>query len=139
MDKQKLEQYRFISDEIAHLKRTMARCEDDIAKLIEEGTVKDRVYGGEGGIQGFNIEGFPEGLYNRKLRVLRRRKLKLLEKETQLVELAEELDEYFAQIKNIRDRMIIRMVYVDGMTQEEVGKRMHCDRSLVSKIISKYV
>ena len=41
-----------MKQEIEDIRRDISSTEDAIAKLVEEGVVKDRVYGGEGGIQG---------------------------------------------------------------------------------------
>ena len=48
-----------MQEEIKRMRADIQKTEDDIARLLEEGTVCDKVKGGLGGIQGFKIEGFP--------------------------------------------------------------------------------
>lgn len=57
--KEAMEQYECLKMELESVKKEVKETEDSISKLIEEGTVCDKVTGGLGGIQGFKIEGFP--------------------------------------------------------------------------------
>lgn len=139
VDKAIFEQYAAMRQEIADIRQDIHATEDAIAKLIEEGTVKDRVYGGEGGIQGFNIEGFPVAEYYKRLRKLRGKRMKLIQKEDALFDLLTEVEQTIDSIPNARDRIMIRRVYIEGMTQEQVAKQLHVDRSLVSKRISQWL
>ena len=137
MDKKIFDQYRDMQVEIESIRRDVSSTEDSIAKLIEEGTVKDRVYGGEGGIQGFNLEGFPVMEYERRLRILKNKRNKLIEKENDLIELTVKVERMIDDMPSSRERVIFHGVFIDGMTQEAVAKLLHIDRSLVSKIITK--
>lgn len=139
MDKIDVKQYAMLQEEINHLKTDIAETEEQLYKLQEEGTVKDKVYGGDGGNQGFVIEGFPDALYSKKVRQLAKKRQKLIEKETLLIDKQLEIEDFLDSIKDPRDRMIFRYTVFNGMTQEEVGKKVYCDRSTVSKIISKYL
>lgn len=139
IDKMVFEQYAAMRQEIADIRRDIHATEDAIAKLIEEGTVKDRVYGGEGGIQGFNIEGFPVAEYYKRLRKLRGKRMKLLQKEDELFDVLTQVEQAIDSIPNSRDRVMMRRVYIDGMTQEQVAKQLHVDRSLISKRIAKWI
>ena len=137
--KEHLEQYTAMKIEIMQLRLDIRKAEDSIAKLIEEGTVKDKVYGGDGGIQGFVIEGFPEKEYNRRLRILRNKRKKLVKRESDLLELTTEMEKMISELPTSRDRIIFRGLFLEGCTQEQVARVLHIDRSLVSKIVSKYV
>lgn len=132
-----LAQYASLKIEVDGIRKDIASTEDAIAKLIEEGTVKDRVYGGEGGIQGFNIEGFPVVEYYKRLKKLRNKRMKLLEKEDQLFDLLTNVEMMIDTLPNARDRIIFRKIYLEGLTQEQVARQLHVDRSLVSKRISR--
>ena len=132
-----LTQYASLKLEVDGIRKDIASTEDAIAKLIEEGTVKDRVYGGEGGIQGFNIEGFPVVEYYKRLTKLRNKRMKLLEKEDQLFDLLTSVEMMIDTLPNARDRIIFRKIYLEGLTQEQVARQLHIDRSLVSKRISR--
>ena len=137
--KEHLEQYTAMKIEIMQLRLDIRKAEDSIAKLIEEGTVKDKVYGGDGGTQGFVIEGFPEKEYNRRLRILRNKRKKLVKRESDLLELTTEMEKMISELPTSRDRIIFRGLFLEGCTQEQVARVLHIDRSLVSKIVSKYV
>lgn len=132
-----LSQYMSMKLEVEAIRKDIASTEDSIAELIEEGTVKDRVYGGEGGIQGFNIEGFPIAEYYKRLKKLRRKRLKLIEKEDRLFDMLTDVEQMIDTLPNSRDRLMLRKIYLEGMTQEQAARQLHIDRSLISKRISK--
>lgn len=132
-----LTQYVNLKIEVDGIRKDIASTEDAIAKLVEEGTVRDRVYGGEGGIQGFNIEGFPVAEYYKRLKKLRNKRKRLLEKEDQLFDMITDVEMMIDTLPNARDRIIFRKIYLEGLTQEQVARQLHIDRSLVSKRISR--
>ncbi len=137
--KEILKQYAYMQIEIEDLKADLKKTEDAIDKLIEEGTVKDRVYGGEGGIQGFNIEGFPTAEYNRRMRLYHSRKMHLIQRQNDLLELTNRIDKMIAEIPDARDRQIFHDVYIERKKQWEVAEKLHVDRSLIGKIIDRYL
>lgn len=132
-------QYTNLKEELKKIELEIKDTENSIAKLIEEGTVVDKVTGGLGGIQGFKIEGFPVKEYERRKRTLRGKVDRLTEKENDLLELTESMEMFIDTIAVSRDRMIFKMIYLENKTQQQVADVLHIDRSLVSKIISKYV
>lgn len=132
-------QYSDMQEEIKQMRADIRKTEDDIAKLIEEGSVCDKVTGGLGGIQGFKIEGFPVVEFERRKRNLRKKADRLAKKENDLLELTESIEEFIDNIPISRDRRIFRSIYLDNKTQQQIARELHIDRSLVSKIISKYV
>lgn len=136
--RQMLEQYIAIKTEIGQLNTAVRQAEDSIAKLIEEGTVKDKVYGGDGGIQGFVIEGFPEREYHRRMKSLRNKQKSLIRRESDLIDMTSEIEAMIGEIPIARDRIIFRALFIEGKTQEQIARVLHIDRSLVSKILSKY-
>ena len=132
-------QYRSLQEEIKKIKIDIKKTEDSIAKLIQEGVVEDKVYGGLGGIQGFKIEGVPLAIYEKRRNLLRRKKDRLSTKENDLLELVESIETMIDNIPVSRDRVIFRSLYFDGKTQQQIADELHIDRSLVSKTISKYL
>lgn len=63
-----------------------------------------------------------------------------LQSEIQLLEQMKcEIDMLIANITNPRDKLVFEYLYHDGMTQQQVAKKMYMDRSNVSKIINKYI
>ena len=137
--KEIMAQYNDIKEEIKELNKEIEKAEKSIEKLMEEGTVCDKVKGGIGGIQGFKIEGFPVVEYQRRRRVLKNKVHRLQKKENDLIELKDNIERYIEKIPVSRDRRIFRMIFIENKTQKQVAKELVIDRSLVSKIISKYL
>lgn len=134
-----LEQYSDIKTEIQDIQKDIDRTEESIAKLMDEGIVQDKVKGGLGGVQGYKIEGFPQKEYNRRLKILRGKVNRLAEKENDLLELKESIEQYIDTIEISRDRQILKAIFIEKKTQQEIADVLYVERSLISKIISKYV
>lgn len=132
-------QYSDMQEELKQMRESIQKTEDDIAKLLEEGTVCDKVKGGLGGIQGFKIEGFPIAAFEKRKRLLRTKMDRLMEKENELLEMTEGVEIFIDNIPVSRDRRIFTAIYFENKTQQQVARELHIDRSLVSKIISKYI
>lgn len=132
-------QYSDMQEEIKQMRADIQKTEDAIAKLLEEGTVCDKVTGGLGGIQGFKIEGFPVVEFEKRKRLLRKKVDRLTERENDLLEMTESIEVFIDNIPISRDRRIFRAIYFENKTQQQVARELHIDRSLVSKIISKYI
>lgn len=132
-------QYSNMQEEIKTLRIKIQKTEDEIAKLLEEGTVCDKVKGGLGGIQGFKIEGFPIPAFEKRKRILRQTMDRMIDKENELLELTESIEIFIDNIPVSRDRRIFHAIYFEDKTQQQVARELHIDRSLVSKIISKYL
>ena len=134
-----MEQYECLKMELESIQKEVKETEDSISKLIEEGTVCDKVTGGLGGIQGFKIEGFPVPIYEKRRKTLRDKVDRLRAKENEIMEYTEKIERYIDSIPVSRDRIIFKAIFIDGMNQKQVANRLNVDRSLISKIISKYV
>lgn len=139
LTKEKLSEYKAMQLEIQMIKKEIKKTEDSISDLIAEGTVCDKVTGGLGGIQGFKIEGFPITLYEKRKKLLRKKVNRLRAKENDLIEYTEEIESFIDTIPMSRDRQIFKCVFIEGMTQQQIADNLSIDRSLVSKIISKYL
>ena len=137
--KDELAQYKAITEEITKIQKEIQDTEKSIEKLIKSGTVVDKVKGGLGGIQGFKIEGFPQKEYDRRIKLLKSKQNRLLAKQNDLLEVKEKMEIFIDNISNSRDRQIMKATFVDNKTQKQIAKEMYIDRSLVSKIINKYV
>lgn len=114
-----------MKEEIKDLRRRIAETEKQIWKIAEEGEVKDTVSGGMGGTQHFVVEGFPVPEFNRKMMLLRRRKAILEEKEAELLELTNRVEEYIGNIEKSELRIMFRLYYIDGLTWIQVAHRMN--------------
>lgn len=114
-----------MKEEIKDLRRRIHELEKQIDRIKEEGAVKDTVSGGMGGTQHFVVEGFPVPEYNRKMMLLRNRKAMLEEKEAELLELTNQVEEYIGSIKKSELRIMFRLYYIDGLTWIQVAHRMN--------------
>lgn len=132
-------QYSDIQEELKQMRIDIQKTEDDIAKLLEEGTVQDKVKGGLGGLQGFKIEGFPVTAFEKRKRILRSKMDRLADRENDLLEMTESIELFIDNIPVSRDRRIFKAIYFENKTQQQVARELHIDRSLVSKIISRYI
>ena len=125
MDKEILIQYCDMKEEIKDLRRRIHELEKQIDRIKEEGVVKDTVSGGMGGIQHYTVEGFPIPEYGRKMMLLRSRKAMLEEKEAELLEITNQVEEYIASIEKSELRIMFRLYYIDGLTWVQVAHRMN--------------
>lgn len=139
MIKDILSQYNALLIEVEDAKKKIKEIEDSMAHLNEVGMVKDKVYGGLGGTQGFVIEGFPEKAWNKRYYVLKKARQHLLEKETALLETICDIEIFIDDIEDARDRIVMKRYFLENKKQHEIASELHVDRSLVSKIICKYV
>ena len=118
MDKNVLIQYCDMKEEIKDLRRRIAETEKQIWKIAEEGTVKDTVSGGMGGIQHFVVEGMPIPELSRKKLLLNKRKAMLIEKENELLELTNQVEQYISSIEKSELRTIFRCYRSEEHTSE---------------------
>ncbi len=125
MDKNVLIQYTDMIEEVKDIRKRILQTEKQISRIEEEGTVKDTVSGGMGGIQHFVVEGMPVPELRRKKLLLNKRKAILIEKENELLELMNQAEEYINSIEKSELRTIFRLYYIDGMTWTQVAHRMN--------------
>lgn len=125
MDKNVLIQYCDMKEEIKDLRRRITETEKQIFRIAEEGTVKDTVSGGMGGIQHFVVEGMPVPELSRKKLLLNKRKAMLIEKENELLELMNQAEEYIETIEKSELRIIFRLYFLDGLSYPKVADHMN--------------
>ena len=125
MDRSILIQYADMKEEIKDLRRRITKLEEQIRRIEEEGAVSDVVKGGMGGTQHFTIKGFPNREYHHKKSLLMSRKLRLQMKETELLELTGQVEEYINSMESSVLRMMFRFYYLDGLTWAQVAVRMN--------------
>lgn len=120
-----------LAERIASTQRNIENIERRLQKIEAGEVVKDKVYGGEGGIQGFVIEGVPTAEYEMLKTSLLRKKL-LLEKQIDIQREQEEVvllaltevEEFIKRIEDSHIRRIVRFRVVDGLTWRQVANRM---------------
>lgn len=118
-------------DKIKKIKNDIDRITTQIDKIEQGGTVKDKVKGGLGGIQNFNIEGFPSKEYNSKKTMLytkkimlNRRKALLEEQDCKIIELTSYLEEFMHNIDDSHIRRIVNLRYIEKLSWNEVANRI---------------
>lgn len=138
LSKTVLNQYLSEKQEILELRSKIERLENKIPKIekrileIEEGhTVKDKVRGGEGGLQSFVIEGVPYDEWNDKKadlefakRTLALRKELLHTAEMALILRTKEVEQFVSTINDSLTRRIISLRVLDGLQWRDVAERI---------------
>ncbi|MCM1224611.1 MAG: hypothetical protein NC548_60200 [Lachnospiraceae bacterium] len=138
VSKEILIQYTDLQQEVKEVREKIQRLEDSIPKIekrineIEKGeTVKDKVRGGLGGLQSFNIEGVPLKEYEKKKTDLLTKKLLLNNRkstlkimEFDLLRKTNEIEEFIASIDDSRMRRIINLRFIEGLSWFKVAERM---------------
>ena len=130
-----LDQYGDLKKEKTEIRDQIKKIESEIAKTekrleeIETGEhVKDKVRGGPGGNQSFNIEGIPVKEYERKKTslyfkklLLNKRKIDLEKLEIEIIKKTDEVETFISEIDDSRMRRIIRMRFIDNMSWNKVA------------------
>lgn len=124
VSKEILKQYTDLQEEVEMVRERIAKTEKQLEKLVEEGNVKDTVSGGNGGIQHFVIEGFPDRDYSRKRTLLVARKNTLAGLEMEIAETLNHVEEFIASLDDSRMRRIITYKFVDDMTWNQVADKI---------------
>lgn len=127
MTKEQLESYKSMKSEIQELKNRLATLGDN-DEMVGHSVINDyrSGYPVPNVITGVDWERY----YSTKDRVGNR-----------LVKLAGacyEIEEWIETIEDSLTRRIFRFYYIDGLSQEKVGREVHLDRSTVSKKVDAY-
>lgn len=127
MDKQVLIEYADMKEEIKDLRK---RIEEDRRALykLNNMVVGDSVTCGKKGkkpLGTVKVEGQPINAISRKQRAWERKIALLEQKEADLLEKQNEVEEYIDQIEKSRIRMMFRFYYIDGLTWEMVAMKMN--------------
>ena len=122
--KQVLIQYTDLQQEVKEIREKITKLEEQIDKIEQQGSIKDKVMGGEGGWQSFQIEGFPYPEYSRKKTLLFTRKATLTELEIELLETLNTVEEFIASITDSHIRRIVNLRVVEGLSWQKVADRI---------------
>lgn len=79
-----------------------------------------------------SVVGFDYDLYEKR-RARWTKRLEQLQKEV------DEVEEWIEAIPDGTTRRCFRMVYIDGLTQQQVAKKVHLDRSRISRKMDDYL
>lgn len=122
--KQVLIQYADLQQEIKEIREKISKLEEQIDKIEQQGSVKDKVMGGEGGWQPFQIEGFPYPEYTRKKSLLYMRKATLTGLEMELLETLNDVEMFISSIKDSHIRRIVNLRVVEGLSWQKVADKI---------------
>ena len=118
-------------EKIEKLKKKIGNIEKRLSAIESGETVKDKVYGGEGGIQGFVIEGIPTKEYQRRKTdlfttklLLNQRKSTLEILEFDILQKANEVEEFIASVDDSRMRRIINLRFIENLSWNKVADRI---------------
>lgn len=134
-----LKQYRYLVKEIEDIEKRIGRLKKRIERIEEEGVVVDKVSGGEGGLQHFRIEGFPVAEFAKNKTWLMTELLRYENNLNKVKSQEQEVKNFVDNIPDALTRMIFRLYYIDGLSQQEIGNIVHMEQCNVSKEISKYL
>lgn len=126
MTKEILIQYADVHQEVKDLRKRIEETEKRLLALKRGGTVIDSVRGTrrDGTIGSIRIEGFPMAEYSKREDSLKRYIQLLTEKETDLLDLLTQSEEFIETIPDSHLRMIIRYRVVDDLTWRQVAQRI---------------
>jgi len=126
-----VKEYGEVREKIWHISKKIERIEKQMKRIEGEGVVKDKVYGGEGGTQGFVIEGYASGDYSRTKSSLQQQKLLLLKARATLEDLSTriqkercEIEEFIAHVSDSHMRRILNYRLVQGMKWSDIAIKM---------------
>lgn len=138
MTEKELSQYRAIKCEIDDLGVRIKRLEEKGVQMIS-----DRVRGSSKHFpyieKYFYITGVDIEEDEKRKRLIRDLQMKRNRKLDELLELESQIHDYIYMIPDSEIRQIFIFRYLDGLSQEEIGFKLHMDRSGISKRITKYL
>ena len=127
MNKMILIEYADMKEEIKDLRKRIQKLEKEIGKL-EDSIVTDSVSCGKKGKKSLGtvkISGVPDGILKRKHIALNARRAMLQERETKLLELMNEAEEYINSIEKSELRKLFELYYIDDLTWYQVAMKMN--------------
>ena len=127
MDKNILEQYIELKEEIQDLHDRIDRDQRRLTRINEEGLVSDTVKGTrkDGTFGPIKITGYPIPEYNQVKNMIKKRVAKLHILEDELQEAVNAVDEFIARIPQSDLRMMFRLRYLDDKTWAAVAINMN--------------
>ena len=127
MDKNILEQYIELKEEISDLQDRIDKDERRLLKIKEEGVVSDTVKGtrADGTLGSIRITGYPIPEHNQVKNMIKKRVAKLHILEDELQNAINEVDDFIEKVPKSDLRMMLRFRYLDDMTWAAVAMNMN--------------
>ena len=127
MDKNILEQYIELKEEIRDLRDRIDKDERRLLKIKEGGVVSDTVKGtrADGTMGSIRITGYPIPEHNQVKNMIKKRVAKLHILEDELQNAINEVDDFIEKVPKSDLRMMLRFRYLDDMTWAAVAMNMN--------------
>lgn len=133
-----LNQYRFIKEEIKDLTFRITKLEEKEILIMT-----DKVKGSSKYFpyteMNFNVTGVDQDAYHRNQTRIANLKHKREKKRAELLEKESEMHDFIYSIQDSQVRQIFILRFIDGLSQDVIGRKLHMERSTVSKKIAKYL
>lgn len=141
MTREVLNQYGYLLKEREDLCKRIDRLECQIDRIEQEGTVIDKVMGGEGGLQPFKIEGIPIPEYSKKKMWLNKNRAILKDREEKINNLLCDIESYISTVDDSIVRLIISYRVIENMDWNEVADNIGGGNTAdsVKKMYYRYV
>ena len=138
MTKKELEQLIDLKKEIKEIEQNILKIEQmDIGALPVKVDASGRNFPY---IQGtMTVSSYDPALADKRAARLYSKKVLLEERKKQAAEAENQLLQYINNIYESKIRRIMQFRYVEGLTWERIGEILHCDRTTVEKMISRYL
>lgn len=138
MTKEELNQLNDLKAEIKELEQKIT-----VLKQKEIGKVQDKVKSSSKYfpyIQGSTtIEGFDNKEAEHRDSLRYKKEMLLISRKTKAEQEEIKLMQYISSISDSKVRRIMQYKYVDGYSWEKIGNILHCDRTTVQKIVTRYL
>lgn len=128
MTKEILKSYRSNMEEIKELQYKLAHLGEGDTMIGNSTILNGNFYPPKPEI----VTGFDKDKYEKRRQAYQKRIEKLQQE-------CDEIEQWIEAIPDGLTRRIFRMVYIDGMTQQQVANKLSMDQSAVSKKITKYL
>lgn len=136
--KKQLAEYAYLEQAIERTKKSIKHLENSPPQ-IQYG----KVYGSSREFpytkRSFNISGYNGVEADKWMERKQQLRIKLSNQMEELERLRIEIEEFIQDIPDLSTRLIFTYTYLDGMTQEEVARKLHMEQSTISKRITKYL
>jgi DNA-directed RNA polymerase specialized sigma24 family protein len=137
MTEAELNQYRAIKNEIEDLEFRIKQLQAQKLQVYTtkvKGSLSEFPY-----IEAnFNVTGPDYDEQDRRFNRIAELERKKRDKQSELIEKEHEIHDFVYSIQSSELRQILVLTYVDGLTQSEIGRRLHMDQSNVSKKLSDF-
>lgn len=127
MTKKRMSQYKSLKDEIKELEQKLKHMGED-----------DNMYCSDTILDYRSGKGVAKGITGIDWTMLHKTEERYMKLKETLQKECNEIELYINDIEDSRVRRILRLRFIDGKSQMEIGLSMHLDQSMVSKTISKH-